>query len=455
MTIDPAWARAVPVIAESDVCVVGSGSAGATAAIAAARRGASVILVEKLPFLGGTSTAVLDTFYGFWTPGPEPRKVVGGIGDEVVAALRAIGPVVERPNTYGAGTGITYLAEHLKVVWERLASDAAVRILLHTTLQDAAVDDAGRVLSILVATKAGLRRIVARVFVDAGGDADLCHFAGFGYETAGESDPAQTLTTTFRMANVVSERRAAIGKDELHRLMAAAAADGYDLPRHEGSDHVTPIDGVTATIMTRLEPHRREADGGLVNTTDPDFLTASEMAGRRQALEYVRFLVDRVPGYERAALVSLGTQVGIRETRRVYGDARLSRDDVLAARQFADQIGLCGAPIEDHAAGSDTRWQYLPEGAAVGISFGTLVVRDARNVLVAGRCFSATHDAHASVRSMAQCMAMGQAAGTAAAMAATSTTGAGDEVRAVQTDELRGRLFGDGAILELVPEHAA
>src|SRR5687767_4137932 len=101
-----------------DVAVVGSGSAGSSAAIAAARGGADVLLVEKLPFLGGVSTAVLDTFYGFYTPGSVSLKVVGGIGDDVVAGLRAIGSVLERPNTYGAGTGVTYLAEHLKVVWE-------------------------------------------------------------------------------------------------------------------------------------------------------------------------------------------------------------------------------------------------------------------------------------------------------------------------------------------------
>ena len=110
-----------------DVIVVGSGSAGSPAAMAAARSGARTLLVEKLPFLGGNSTAVLDTFYGFYTPGEQARKVVGGIGDDVIAGLRRLGPVLERPNTYGAGTGVTYLAEHLKVVWEQLVTDAGRR----------------------------------------------------------------------------------------------------------------------------------------------------------------------------------------------------------------------------------------------------------------------------------------------------------------------------------------
>ena len=433
-----------PLLASVDVCVVGSGAAGSSAAIAAARRGASVLLVEKLPFLGGTSTAVLDTFYGFYTPGAAPRKVVGGVGDDVVAALRALGPVVERPNTYGAGTGVTYLAEHLKVAWERLVEAAGARIALHTFLQGAVARD-GRVESVTVATKAGLRSIEARQFIDATGDADLSHHAGFGYELAGADEPAQTLTTTFRMVNVDLDRRRSISKGEFHALMAEAAASGaYDLPRREGSDHVTPVGGMVATIMTRLESYRRDGDR-VVNATDPEFLTAAEIAGRRQALEYVRFLVDRVPGYERASLVALGTQIGVRETRRVYGDYRLTRDDVLEARRFDDQVGLCGAPIEDHAAGPDTVWRYLPEGEAVGIPFRTLLVRDAANVLVAGRCFSATHDAHASVRSMAQCMAMGQAAGTAAAMAVAARC----VPREIEPAALRDRLRADGAIVDL------
>ena len=437
-------ARAPDLYADVDVCVVGSGSAGSSAAIAAARGGASVLVVEKLPFLGGTSTAVLDTFYGFYTPGSSPRKVVGGIADDVVAALRALGPVVERPNTYGAGIGVTYQAEHLKVAWERLVEASGARIVLHAVLVEAAVHD-GHVEAVTIATKAGLRRVTARVFVDATGDADLCHFAGFGYELAGELEPAQTLTTTFRMVNVDRERRRTVDRTALRGLMADAATSGaYDLPRREGSDHATPIEGTTATIMTRLDSVECR-DGRLVNATDPDVLTRAEIAGRRQALEYARFLVDRVPGYEHASLVALGSQVGVRETRRVYGDYRLTRDDVLGARRFDDVTGLCGAPIEDHRAGPDTRWHYLPEGQTVDIPYRSLVVRDAHNVLVAGRCFSATHDAHASVRSMAQCMAMGQAVGTAAAL---SVAGAADP-RAIDTAELRDRLRADRAILEL------
>jgi hypothetical protein len=432
-----------PLAASADVVVVGSGTAGASAAIAAARTGASVLLIEKQAFMGGTSTAVLDTFYGFYTPGSRSLKIAGGISDDVVAGLHELGPVVERPNTYGAGTGVTYNAEHLKLVWERLASDAGVRVLLHAFLQDVIAHD-GRVSELLVATKAGLVRIGGRVFVDASGDADLAYHAGFGFELAGAEQPAQTLTTTFKMVNVDIAARKRISIAEMHERMAAAAASGdYDLPRREGSDHITPIEGMIATVMTRVPSFRRE-DGAVINATDPQLLAEAEMAGRRQAVEYARFLRDKVPGYEHASLVALSAQIGVRETRRVYGDYRMTREDVLGAHRFDDEIALCGAPIEDHHPGADTAWQYLPDGEVVGIPYRTLVVRDSVNTLVAGRCFSATHDAHASVRSMAQTMAMGQAAGTAAAMAVAE----GVAPREIDTGVLRDRLRADGAVLE-------
>ena len=436
----------IPHMGTYDVIVVGSGSAGSPAAIASARMGASTLLIEKLPFLGGNSTAVLDTFYGFFTPGSRPMKVVGGIGDDVVSGLERLGPVVRRPNTYGAGTGVTYLAEHLKVVWEDLVLAAGADVLLHGFLQGATVED-GRVTEVVVATKGGLRRYGASVFVDASGDADLCFHAGFGYELAGEHAPAQTLTTTFRMANVDHELRRSITKDQLHDLMAEAAGTGdYHLPRREGSDHVTPIEGVTATVMTRVD-QVVETPQGVRNATDPAVLTNAEIEGRRQAVEYARFLTDRVPGYADASLVALGTQIGLRETRRVEGDYRISRSDVVTARQFDDQIGLCGAPIEDHHGAGDTgtTWEYLPEGEAVGIPLSTLVVRDSSNTMVAGRCFSAEHDAQASIRSMAQCMAMGQAAGTVAALASRGT----GDVRDVPFPALADRLVASGAILSI------
>ncbi len=173
--------------------------------------------------------------------------------------------------------------------------------------------------------------------------------------------------------------------------------------------HITPLPGVMVTNMTRVTG---------VDATDPIQLTEAEGEGRRQAMEYLRFLKDKVPGYADAELGGFSIQIGVRESRRILGAYRLTREDVLAARKFDDAIARCGAPIEDHHAGADTRWQYLPEGETYDIPFRCLLPRQVAGLLVAGRCLSADHDAHASVRSMGQCMAMGQAAGVAAALAA-------------------------------------
>ena len=424
------------------VVVLGAGSAGCSAAIAAAQSGARTLLIDRLPFAGGTSTGVLDTFYGYYTPGAVAKKIVGGVPDQIVNELKKLGPVVERPNTYGAGTGVTYNPEHLKVAWERLLRISNVDLLLHSLVHEVKVKD-GRIESLVLANRAGVYSVAADIFIDCSGDADLTHLASLPYERAGDISPAQTLTTTFRMVNVDMAERKSINKDKLHELMAEAAEEGYELPRKEGSDHITTVPNTTATVMTRLDSITPEGDGFKSVVEDPFFLTKSEMAGREQALEYARFLKAKVPGYRNSELYGLSTFLGIRETRRVYGDYRVTRDDVLSARQFDDQIALCGAPIEDHHSGDGTEWRYLPEGSAVGIPLSALRVKDAENLLVAGRCFSASHDAHASIRSMGQCMAMGQAAGINAALASAAKK----STREVPIEDIQNSLIKSGAVL--------
>jgi hypothetical protein len=432
-------------IGHYDLIVMGAGSAGASAAIAAARSGSNVLVIDRLPFIGGTSTGVLDTFYGFYTPGEKAKKIVGGIPDDVVSGLAKFGSMIERPNTYGAGTGITYNPEHLKVVWESLLQKSGAKILLHALLQEVKVSD-GKVTELLLATRAGLCTVTGDYFIDATGDADLSNYAGFGYEKAGDIAPAQTLTTTFKMVNVDMKERKSINKDKLHELMQEATDEGYALPRREGSDHITPVPNTTATVMTRLDSIRKDKDGNTESVLDdPFFLTESEIAGRVQAAEYARFLVDKVPGYQNSSIYGFSTMIGIRETRRVYGDYRVEKDDVLTAKQFDDQVALCGAPIEDHHSGDGTNWVYLPEGSAVGIPLRSLIVKDSVNTMVIGRCFSASHDAHASIRSMGQCMAMGVAAGIASSIALKKK----QEIRSVDFSEVKTALISTGAVLEV------
>ena len=432
----------VPVLAETDVLVVGAGSAGCAAALAAREGGMhDVLLLERYGFFGGWSTQALDTFYGFFTPGPEPRKVVGGIPDRVVDALEREGAVFLRPNTYGAGTGVTYDPERLKLVWDELLARASVRVFLHATLVDTETAPDGRIIGVVISTKSGMFRIRARRFVDASGDADLCHWAGISYERAGEIDPAQTLTTTFRMCNVDLDRfQRSGGKRMLAERMARAVEEGrHALPRKAGSAHAMVQPGCISTVAVRVAE---------VDATDFRQLGDAEREGRRQAYQYEAFFRDGVAGYEDARIIGLATQIGVRETRRVHGEYRLTRADCLEVRRFDDRVLLCGAPIEDHRAGpageEETEWAYVPDGRAYDVPYRTLVPRGRDEVWVAGRCFSATHDAHASCRSMGQTMSMGQAAGLAAAMSLESDCGARD----VSVSALQRTLVELGAVLE-------
>lgn len=407
----------------TEVLVVGSGVAGSIAALAASRTGASVTLLERYGFMGGTSTQVLDTFYGFYTPGEDPKKVVGGISDEVVRALQKEQKAFLRPNTFGAGIGITYDPERLKVLWEQKALEDGVRLFFHSFVVDV-LQEGDRITGVIAAGKNGLVKFQADAIIDASGDADLAAAAGVPFDGV-KKGAIQAMTTTFRLVNVDMDTAQNVPNETLHHLLQEAIDSGdYTLPRQEGSVHNTPIQGVVATNLVRVS----DVDG-----TNPEQLTLAEIEGRRQALEYVRFLRDFVPGYGHAELVSLSTQIGIRESRRIQGRYRLTKEDVLSACRFDDVIGRCGAPIEIHRNGGKTKWEYIPAGMAYDIPYRCLLPQRVEGLLVAGRCLSADSNAHASVRNMAQCMAMGQAAGTAAALAVQRKTTPGElDIQALQ-----------------------
>lgn len=432
---EPDDVASLPVLWSGDVVVVGGGSAGSTAATAAARSGARTLLVESGGFLGGTGTRVLDTFYGFYAPGNDSRRVVGGIGWEICERLTAREMAFERPNTYGAGTGVTYEAEALKLVWDEVTTEAGASVLLYG-LATAVVMDGSRLVGVVVETKKGPGLVSASVFIDASGEAELAWRAGVAIDTS-EPGRLQPATSTFRVGGVADQ---VADTSLLHQLTRDAAASGeYRLPRLEGSIHVTVIPGIRHANMTRVSG---------ADLTDPWELAEAEREGRRQAWEYARFLRERVPGYEDTYLLGTSSRLGVRETRRVVGEYVLSGDDFFGALTHQDDIGLCGAPIEDHGHGSATRWAYVggnsePDGTTYGVPFGSLLPVAVDGLLVAGRCLSASHEAHASVRSIGQCMAMGQAAGVAAAMAADQ----GLTPREVDRPTLRTKLADEGAIL--------
>ncbi len=436
LRLTPAQAAGIPVLWEADVAVVGGGSAGCAAAVASARHGARTILIESGGFFGGTAVAVLDTMYGFFPAGSDQR-IVGGIGWEVASGMLESKQAMLRGNTYGAGTGVTYEPEALKVEWDRRILDSGVRPLLHSRMASV-IMDGPTVLGIVVLTRRGSFQVLAKRVVDSSGDANVAWAAGCSLEMPSAQRRVQPLTTTFRLGGVGEP----VKTPELHRLMREAAESGeYQLPRLEGSAHPTMLPGVYHTNVTRVSG---------VDATNPWAATAAEIEGRKQAAEYTRFFKDRVPGYEGSYLLNTSVWAGTRETRRLVGEYVLTKEDVLEARQFDDAIGLCGAPIEDHDGGAATIWRYVaagddgqPTGRVYGIPYRTLVPREVEGLLVAGRCLSATHDAHASARSIAQCLSYGHAAGAAAALSVATDRG----VREIDTDTLRSQLAEDGMIL--------
>lgn len=401
----------IPLLAHTDVLVIGAGSAGCMAALAAARQDLySVMLVERYGFPGGTSTQMLDTFYGFFTPGTNPKKIVGGLPDKVVNEMDKTNDIFLRPNSYGAGTGINYNPERLKLIWDKLITEAGINYLLHTSLVDVVKDDREHVTCIFW-NKSGFYKVNALRVIDASGDADFCALSDYSYELAGESEPAQSMTTTFRMCNVDQQKFESEGGN---KMMKERMADAFEnkthlLPRKEGSAHEMCQPGCISTVAVKVSD---------LSALKVDELTQAEIEGRIQAFEYDRFFRDRVPGYENSKIIGLSHQIGVRETRRVYGHHRLTKEECLAGEIPESSILLCGAPIEDHRKGSEwqdeTHWEYIPGAGIYGVPYGTIVPVGSSKTWVVGRCFSATHDAHASCRSMAQTMSMGQAAGLAA-----------------------------------------
>jgi hypothetical protein len=437
----------IPLLAETDLLVIGAGSAGCLAALAASQnKSFSVMLVERYGFPGGTSTQMLDTFYGFFTPGTSPKKIVGGFPDLVVNELDKTNDIFLRPNTYGAGTGVNYNPERLKLVWDKLITEAGINYLLHTSLVDAVKEETERI-SCIFWNKSGFYKVKARRVIDASGDADFCALSGCQFELAGENEPAQSMTTTFRMCNVDQEKFEKAGGNKMmkERMSNAFENQTHLLPRKEGSAHEMCQSGCISTVAVKI------SDLDALKVTE---LTKAEIEGRQQSFEYERFFRDKVPGYENSKIIGLSHQIGVRETRRVYGEHRLTKEDCLTGEIPDSSVLLCGAPIEDHRKGKDgqdeTYWEYIPGTGIYGVPYGTLVPSGSSLTWVVGRCFSATHDAHASCRSMAQTMSMGQAAGLAAIQSLKTDC----DAKEIDVSLLRNELAELGQILE-VPDSVA
>jgi len=410
------------------------------AAAAAARGGAKVLLLERWGFLGGTATAVtLGGFCGVWTVTPDDLiPVVGGMFGELVDRMKRRDAVTE-PRRWSEVASLPYDPTSMRLVADEMMDSYGVGVMFHTWVADVEVQD-GRVHTVFVENKGGRFAVRPRMIIDCTGDGDIAARAGAPFEL-GAAGITQFGSSMFRMAPVDMDAFNTLSRDEISARMAAIVAGGTPLPRTMVALYPNPIEGVVHLNATRVA----RDDGEPFDLTDPAQLSDAEREGRRQAYLYESVLREHMPGFARARIVDIGAQIGIRETRLIKGDHILTAQEVLGGHKPEDGIACNAWPVEMHGEGLKTIWKFLAPGEYCRIPYGCLTPRGLSNVLMAGRCVSSTHEAQASIRVSAPSMAMGEAAGAAAAMALDLQC----DSRRVSVRALQNALRNEGAILEL------
>jgi hypothetical protein len=424
-----------PVVEDADLVVVGGGSAGMAAAVTAARAGLRTVLVEESPFLGGMSTGgAVGTFCGFYLrePGGELTRLVGGFPAEVMDRLAPAGHCYG-PVPFKTTAAVPYVPWGVKTLYDTMVrAEPRLAVYLHARAVDVTVHE-GMIDAVLVHTREGTAAMRAAYFVDASGDAMLARAAG---APAMRGERLQYPSMMFYMQHV--DLAAALPalfelNDLLERHFGSAG-----LPRRSGNIIPTGRAGEVLVAMSRVSIDDRPVDGASARE-----LTAGEMLGREQAARCAAFLRDHMPGFADAFLSDTAPRLGIRETWRIAGAYALTADDVLGGRKFADGVGRAAWPIELHVEDGRTQWHFLDDGRWYDVPFGMLVPRGVRNLLVVGRCVSATREAFASVRVIGACMLEGQAAALAVAEALPRAA----EPARVDVDAVRARLAAVGVPL--------
>jgi hypothetical protein len=433
-------AREVDVLCEVDVVVAGGGAAGVAAAVCAARAGASVVLLERNGFLGGTMTSTsLGGICGLYSLiDGEPVQMVYGFAEEVRGRLDRAGGI-RGALPWLQTASLPYDLFIMKSVLDDLAETQHLDVLYQARLVEAGVDGR-RIRHAVVRGRGGLFAIRGNTFIDCTGDGELAAMAGAATEY--DRTALQFPTAMFRMGGVDTTVAMKVPRDEMHRLLEQAVSDGYDLPRTAGGIY-SVRDGIVHLNITKVKVGGRTPD-----TFDPFEFSQAEREGRRQARLYLDVFRRYIPGYTDAYILDTGAELGIRETRRIVGRHILTSDDVLTEQKFEDAIAVNCWPIEDHGGGRTTRWVWLSPGGYNHIPYRALLPCGVDNLLVAGRCLSSTHDAQAAIRVTANCFSTGQAAGLAAVMAGSS------DMASVDIKSLQSALKASGVDLITVPEAA-
>lgn len=451
--------REVPVYAEADVVVAGGGPGGLTAAVAAARTGAKTILIERYGFTGGMATAgLIGPILGHTAGKGKPS--VQGLCREMTQRMAALGGAVPWEEAL-QDWGIRFEPEAFKYVADGMVQEAGVKLMLHSLVCGAVRND-GALDAVVVETKQGRLAVRGRVFVDATGDADVVFRAGLE-TTKGRRFDGRTMAmgSMFRIGGVrpdYGEHMDVIGE----RIRQGRDSGELLVYGGPGGNGATMCQG-------ELTPNVTRAAG---DATDVEQLTAAELKVRKDTWDIVQFYRENLPGFQDCRLVSTPAHVGVRETRQAVGDYVMTGRDVVEGVKHEDGIARssywidihcclgytippahvcrqdCGTAQEcrilQEAAEQLPKGLYPPEGDWADVPYRSLTVKGVANLLSAGRCISADHHAMGAIRVMAICMAIGQAAGTAAAVAVESHDG---DVRAVDVGRLRRMLTDAGALV--------
>jgi ribulose 1,5-bisphosphate synthetase/thiazole synthase len=414
-------ARQIPLYGEYEVAVLGGGPAGIAAAVAAARAGRRTLLIERYGFLGGMGTAAgVTNFCGLHANVfGEMRRVVQGFASELLGRIDHLGGLNAPHLILGKILAQAYDTAAYKIAADDLLGTHKVDILFHALGAGVVMHDERRIHALMVETKAGRQAVRAEVFIDASGDGDLAAWAGARFEVGDNAGNMLYPSMMFRLNGVDPEKAGEAWRTIPALMEAAEAAGTHRFPRKAAIVRPQRSQIEWRVNFTQLA---RE-DGTAINGLEPDQLTRGEIDGRRQAVEAFNFL-RTVPGFENSYIVDLPPQLGIRETRRVIGGVMLSGEDVLGCASFPDSIGVNGWPMEQHVAG-DVIFKFPPIPESRGFNelpYRMLTPEGIDNLLVAGRCASMTHDGQSAARVSGACFAMGEAAGTAAALALSGNT---------------------------------
>lgn len=396
-------ARDLPVLDEADVLVIGGGPGGIGASIAAARNGMRTILVDRFGTFGGTWTSGLVTSIMSF-------PFVRGVFEEISTRIAAHNSAWKN---YGEGYGAlaNYDTEVAKYVLDQMVVEAGVRPYFFAQAASILMEGA-RIIGVVVESKQGRQVITGRQIIDASGDGDIAVMAGVAWQSGREEDGAcQPMSLMFKVAGVDDERASAYVRQDPNMAKAWQAAK-------ERGELSVPREDVLAGQLPRLGFW--QVNGTRIIGKDATRLqdvTEAMIEGRRQVMEIANFFRKNIPGFEKSFVCETAPHVGVRESRRIRCDYEVSTEDIVNVRPFDDCIARGNWFIDIHnPAGSGTTRIHPPEGKWYEIPYRSIRAQGVDNLLVASRCLDCSHEAHAAIRITPQVVAIGQAAGTAAAL---------------------------------------